>query len=538
MNKKYINTISTCFLFCLLLFTAFACKDDNDTIDNSELTLLSYTPENGSEITENGVVELTFNKNVRQAAGSTISMNGQAVRVIITNNVVYCHFDLPTATELTLEIPEGALTDFNEKPYAGITLNFPIVATMRLFDAIVDQNGNGDYTSIQTAIDAAPTNRTTPYLIFVANGTYEELINVYNTKPFIHLIGQDREKTVITFLMNRTTDTSNAGWYCSSRNPENSMSIPQDGVTVIQATDFYAENISFENKWGVEKREFRGPQADAMITRADRIAFNNCRFRSFQDTWWTRNYTSGSSANINMRNYVTDSWIEGSIDYVYGGGNILIENSTFYNVGTQNKITAGSHYEGTQWGYVIKNCTVDGETSAENSTVFGRPWQNLPMTVFIDTKLKIDMTPAGWEDMSVLPKLYAEYNTTDKNGSPVDMSQRKTSYKVGGTTVPYTGDTELTAENAAQYTYENIIVASDGWNPKLYMQKTAAPEITRNGNTLSWNKVTNAICYLIFKDDIYMAETTATSITIDDTNARYEVRSVNKYGGLSKKVQE
>ena len=93
----------------MLLFAVQACKDDDNTTDNSVLTLLSYTPDNGSEIAETGTVQLTFNKNVRQTAGSTISMNGEAVRVIITNNIVYCHFDLPTATKLTLDIPEGAI---------------------------------------------------------------------------------------------------------------------------------------------------------------------------------------------------------------------------------------------------------------------------------------------------------------------------------------------------------------------------------------------------------------------------------------------
>jgi len=528
MNKRYIYTISTYILSLMLLFAVQACKDDDNTTDNSVLTLLSYTPDNGSEIAETGTVQLTFNKNVRQTAGSTISMNGEAVRVIITNNIVYCHFDLPTATKLTLDIPEGALTDFYGQSFEGITLNFPLVPTMKLFDAVVDKNGKGDYTSVQAAINAAPTNQTQPYLIFITNGTYEELVNVNSNKPFIHLIGQDWEKTVITYKMNRTTDENNAGWPYSSRNPANASIITQDGATVLQATDFYAENISFENKWGTDERANRGPQADAMITRADRIAFNHCRLRSYQDTWWTRNYTSGSSSNINMRNYATDCWIEGCVDYVYGGGNILIENSTFYNVDQQSKITAGSHVEGTEWGYVIKNCIVDGEEAANNSTVFGRPWQNSPLTVFIDTKLKINITPAGWEDMSTLPKLYAEYNTTDADGNPVDTSERRTHYNAG----EYT-KTTLTAEEAARYTYENIIQSKDGWNPKLYMQKTATPEVGKNGATLNWDKVTNAICYVIFKDGVYDGQTIDTFYEIEDQDATYTVKSVNRYGGLS-----
>ena len=58
--------------------------------------------------------------------------------------------------------------------------------------------------------------------------------------------------------------------------------------------------------WGVEAQN--GPQALALKTKADRIAFYNCKFRSFQDTWMTTTRDAD-------RHYVKECWLEGAVDY-------------------------------------------------------------------------------------------------------------------------------------------------------------------------------------------------------------------------------
>ena len=82
-----------------------------------------------------------------------------------------------------------------------MTLHFSTVPRpdpiARVFDAIVAADGTGDYTTVQAAIDAAPAGRSMPWLIFVKNGSYREQVIVPKEKSFIHLIGQDKEKTII-----------------------------------------------------------------------------------------------------------------------------------------------------------------------------------------------------------------------------------------------------------------------------------------------------------------------------------------------------
>lgn len=86
--------------------------------------------------------------------------------------------------------------------FEGITLQYPLEISRRLFDAVVDANGNGNYTTITEAIENAPSSSEEPYLIFVADGNYNEMLSV--SKPYIHLIGQSRENTCIQYAVNRT----------------------------------------------------------------------------------------------------------------------------------------------------------------------------------------------------------------------------------------------------------------------------------------------------------------------------------------------
>ena len=65
------------------------------------------------------------------------------------------------------------------------------------YHAVVAQDGSGDYKTVQAAIDAVPDGRTEPWLILVKNGSYNEQVVVPKSKTYVHLIGQDRDKTVI-----------------------------------------------------------------------------------------------------------------------------------------------------------------------------------------------------------------------------------------------------------------------------------------------------------------------------------------------------
>jgi pectinesterase len=230
-------------------------------------------------------------------------------------------------------------------------------------------------------------------------------------------------------------------------------------VVLVKAKHFYSQNITYENSYGTEAQN--GPQALAMKVQADGAAFYRCNFRSFQDTWQTSN-------SDHDRSYARDCYIEGAVDYIFGGGDALFENCRLYNVRSGSVIVAPCQ-TASRYGYVFRNCTVDGNAAAaDGRQLLGRPWHNAPIAVYIHTTFRIPVAPAGWTDMGTVPKLFAEYDSRDANGNPLDLSQRKSHYT--GKEKSGTCPTTLTAEEAAHYVYEQMIVGEDGWNPREYMK--------------------------------------------------------------------
>ena len=405
----------------------------------------------------------------------------------------------------------------------------------QVFDAVVAKDGTGNFNTVQDAINAAPGNNIKPYLILVKNGEYDELVEIPDNKPYIHLIGQDPQKTIIKHTIHCGSEDD--VFFRYSVNNSASPNYKKHSVFEVGAPNFYTENITYQNTYGVSRQS--GPQALAVRTMGDRQAFYNCRFRSFQDTWFT-------ATDDHIRQYVKNCWIEGAVDYLFGGGNVLVENSTFYNVRSGSVITAPRQIN-TDYGYVIKDCVVDGNAqAADGHQKLGRPWHDNPITVYINTIMRIPIAPEGWSDMGTVPKLFAEYGSRDKDGNLIDLSKRKSQYTFTQKNKSETGEvteekvsgscrTSITKEEADHYTYEKMISASDGWNPRQYMEDLPATKkvtLSKSG-ILRWNPVEGAIGYLIINsNEKIVAISNKCVAEVGNSDRSYTVRAVSRYGHL------
>lgn len=546
MNTNSIYTISKYLFLFLLILTGISCNDNDDAEDTSIPVLISQNINDGDIVGPNGYVELTFSKAMRQAPDTEIYFNGGIVRVSINYERVRYTFSGMENKECTFEIPAGALTDMQGRAYdEDFFLNFTAKSEIsgggKVFNAVVDSKGNGDFTTIQAAIDAAPGEQTSPYKIFIVNGSYNECIRVNKNKTFIHLIGESRDGVKIQYALNRVGNyndetqgsATDDAWKYSSNNSNSAVrkagyTKDQNCVVLVEATDFYAENLSIINLYGALPSRYTGGlgkdgQAEALITRNDRFSLYNCVLVSFQDTWWCRH-----TAYSNNLAYISNTLIEGHTDYIWGSGNVFIENSKFHNTGDGAYITASG--ETGTWGYVMKDCTVDGE-SGITAFAFGRPYKPDTKTVWINTTLKMDIVDAHWSSWSSIPALYGEYNTVDKNGQVIS-TEGKT---VGSDDYSFTSKV-LTAAEAAEYTYEKIVRANS-WNPKEYMETPLASpsNVNLSGNTLTWDAVSGAAGYLIFMNGNYAGQTTDTTVTLTNTDESniYTVKTVSQYGTVS-----
>lgn len=310
----------------------------------------------------------------------------------------------------------------------------------------------GQYTTVQAAVDAVPANSTVRHVIDILPGTYMARVMIPSDKPLITLRGhgQSPRDTLLTF--NETANT-----------PPNESTV--HASTVIRGKDFTAENLTFENSYGT------GVQALAIYVRGDRAIFDNVHFLGWQDTLRSE---SG-------RHYFHNVYVEGSVDFIYGRGTAYFEDSTLYAKSSGYLTAQAREAEAETNGYVFKNSTITGSAS-DNSVFLGRPWQAYSRTVFLDTKMGPLIHPAGWSqwggNSNHLTAYYAEYNSMDLAGNPLDVSQR------------VSWSHQLTAAEAEAFSKEDWLM---GWEPLLSSPVTPG-DFTRDGlldgsDFLTWLRV-------------------------------------------------
>lgn len=285
------------------------------------------------------------------------------------------------------------------------------------YDLTVAQDGSGNHTTVQAAINAAPTGRTTVYKIFIKKGKYREKISIPSNKPFIYLIGEDVATVVLS-------------WddYSGKANPAGGTFGTSNSASVtFNAPDCGALNITFENTTG------DAPQALAINVNADRCAFKNCRFLGGQDTI----LTNSSAGN---RQYFRNCYVDGVVDFIFGAAVAVFDSCVVYAKTRKDGlsgsyITAANTPAGQAYGYVFRDCIIPANRGT-TSYVMGRPWQNdgsssspsNTKVVFINTTMSSSIKPQGWDVWSsgTVTSLitYAEYRSRKFDSSLVDVSQR------------------------------------------------------------------------------------------------------------------
>lgn len=290
----------------------------------------------------------------------------------------------------------------------------------------VSPDGTGDFTTVQAAVDAVPENNTKPIVIEIGPGTYKEKIVIPRSKRFVTFQGQDAKTTVFTYGLYAAVKDENGKEIGTFRTPS----------VTIEADDFTAENVTFENPAGDVG------QAVAVAVIADRVIFRNCRFLGWQDTLLDQI----------GRHYYENCYIAGHCDFIFGGGTAFFEKCRIHCLDA-SYITAASTPEHQPYGYVFSNCTITGEP--ENAkTYLGRPWRDYANVIFLNTKMANVIRPAGWHNWSKPDRektaYYAEYNSTGPGADPQER-------------VPWSH--QLTRDKAQKITIESVLAGSDGWNP-------------------------------------------------------------------------
>jgi polygalacturonase len=260
----------------------------------------------------------------------------------------------------------------------------PGVAPAEDHTLYVAADGTGEYSSVQQAIDAAPETGAT---ISIAPGTYREVVTV--KKPGIFLRGGGRDPAKIVIVFNKSAGDSDGTFNSATVN--------------IRADDFRAENLTFANDFNATHPQLlQGSQALAVSVTGDRAIFRNVRLLGNQDTLYagSKDCSPGGGEPCSVtRQYFSDCYIEGNVDFIFGDGKAYFSNceihSTPHNRGF---ITAqGRHYGSQDSAFVFDHCKL---TAADglNGVWLGRPWRPFAKVIFIDTEMGAHIAPGGWRE--------------------------------------------------------------------------------------------------------------------------------------------
>ncbi|HWP40582.1 MAG TPA: pectinesterase family protein, partial [Tepidisphaeraceae bacterium] len=259
--------------------------------------------------------------------------------------------------------------------------------------------------------------------ILLRPGVYSGPIVLPRSKQNVTFQGQGADKTILTYALN-VTDPVPAG-------VPNKMG--GNGVIVL-ADNFVARDLTFRNTSGDHG------QAMALRLQGDRASIINCRLLGWQDTLLVHS----------RRQYFRNCYIEGRVDFIYGAATVVFDNCQIHSK-DGGYITAASTPQEHPFGMVFLNCTLSGEGEA---AYLGRPWRPWAAVAFIGCQMGAHIRPEGWHNWGKAEnEKTARYVEYANRGPGADSSRR----------VPWSR--QLSDEEAARYTPQNVLGGADGWDP-------------------------------------------------------------------------
>ncbi len=192
---------------------------------------------------------------------------------------------------------------------------------------IVDQNGKGNFKTIQDAVNSLPKdNNKNERIIFIKKGIYNE--KIFIDKNFITLHGEDVNNTIITISLARDE------WRCDNKDDYGTAAIN------LKGNDISLENLTITNTYGKDAAKDKQivcnadsgilkkikPTSHQMALRSfatTRLKAINCIFIAYGgDTVSPWNTTDGMF-------YFKNCTMEGGVDFYCPRGSALAENCTF-----------------------------------------------------------------------------------------------------------------------------------------------------------------------------------------------------------------
>ena len=505
--------------------------------DGTAPVLVSSVPENGAiGASANGKVVLTFDEKVKLTDAAKATIGDLELAMTASGKTVICEYKgLNYSTDYQFKLTAGSVADLTDNANAAdIVINFqtkvkPAVAK-GTYDFIVPIDGT--ISEALAAANARGTNATERYRILILNGNYIFDTNgtttggdgktypdprSYLNSPYVSFIGQSMEGVVITNQTPDATWDNGFGQACPLEGIGNGdvLIINKDGH------DAYFQNLTMKSSMG----DAHGRDI-VLNDKSNRTVFKDACLWGYQDTYVSNNQSG--------KFYFEGGVLRGRTDYLCGKGDVYYNEVTLQQCGAGGYLAVPS--QAKNYGYVFQNCYIKKETS-DVTFYLGRPWgSGTPTASFINTKMDTAPIGNGWADMSGgWPKRFAEYNSYLTSGTTLDLSGRRTSWtdKEG---TQHDNDPILTIDEVQAMSLDKVMGQDDDWDPTALTEQASAPTnvvINTDNKMVTWDNSDYVFCWVIFKNGVYVGNTTVPSYEVDDASATWSVRAANEMGGLS-----
>jgi pectin methylesterase-like acyl-CoA thioesterase len=350
--------------------------------------------------------------------------------------VIYLHQKKLVANEsYFVTVDSGVFLDGAQSPLGAITgssWSFTTSApSLMPGNLVVSREGGGDFCTVQGAIDSIPASSTTPTVITIKSGTYHEIVYV-SQKNNLTLRGEDRKKTILAYANNDVLQKKLGTKFRAMVEAESTNGLVIENLTL--------HNTTPQN----------GSQAEALrVEPGDQVILRNADSVSLQDTLL-----------LTGRVYVTNSYIEGNVDYVWGKGTVYFDHSELKTVGRAG-FNVQARNPADKYGYVFvdsKLTSDPGITGHILARIDVTPSTGYPAShvAYINCQMDKHISPKGWvitpagtTDTSSVR--FWEYQSTDLTGAPIDVSMRDPASK------------QLTQAEASMMRDRSVVLG--GWAP-------------------------------------------------------------------------
>lgn len=328
---------------------------------------------------------------------------------------------------------------------------------------LVAADGTGNYTTVQSAVNALPS---TGGSVYVKPGSYNGFITVVQPNVAIRGLGGDPTQVVFThsagaFSVNPGSVYNYTGEFTAANSngaqmPAGSSLFSGDegsatmvvakginsavGSTQLTPNNFYGENFTLVNTYdsdtttttttyvsGSACTANAGPaqtynylfnngiecasQALAIWITSDLAVMNNVYTTSLQDTIYAGSQGSGSSGFVPARNLWFRGKVTGTVDYIFGDAAAVFDHSSIYTLPHGNGVSGTATIEAQNKanktgssgdylsGYVMNSDVFTSYTTGMTGLEFGRPYGAYSTYIMLNSYID-QVAPAGYIEFS------------------------------------------------------------------------------------------------------------------------------------------